>query len=236
MTDPGPQTRLEWVDARLRDHIITGALRPGDRILVNDLAAEWKISATPLREAIQRLAAAGLLSVNPQRGARVAAVSPTEAKELYELRLLLEPRALQSSMENADDDYRGEVTAAFDRFDALRSRRDRVGPMERFLLHRQFHDAVLSRCSSTWLLRVTSMLMDQTLRYVPYTRHRGENRLDEHAALYELVIIGDIDGAVASLRAHLESSANHLALELPGQPATTDPTDEGDRDEPVVRT
>jgi GntR family carbon starvation induced transcriptional regulator len=220
MTDAGPLTRLDWVEARLRDQIATGVLRPGDRVLVNDLAREWQVSATPLREAVQRLAAAGLLTINPQRGARVAAVSLREATELYELRVLLEPRALRSSMENATDEYRSEVLDAFERFDALRSRQDRVSAMERFLTHRQYHDATLSRCSSDWLLRLTTLLMDQALRYAPYTRHRGEDRLNEHGVLHDYVQAGAIDDAVRCLEDHLRSSAERLALHLADLPQT----------------
>ena len=210
--DPGPTTRYDWVDARLQAEIALGNLLPGDRVKVNDLATEWKVSPTPLREAVQRLAARGVLVMSPQRGARVAGVSLEEARELYGLRLQLEPQALRSSLENSDPSYVEGVREAYDAFVALRKRRRSNPPtaFEVYGLHRSFHDATMARCTSAWLLHLVSVLMDQTMRYVRYSFERTAPRLDEHTHLVERIVAGDVDGAVASHETHLAESAAHM--------------------------
>ena len=88
-------TRADWAEHRLRTAILTGELEPGERIRIEQLAAGWHLSPTPLREAIRSLAQTGLVELSPQRGATVAGLSPEEIADIYELRLLLEPRALR---------------------------------------------------------------------------------------------------------------------------------------------
>src|SRR5690349_17528608 len=88
-TSPPPQrtvpaTRSEWALERLRTAILQGELAPGERLRANDLAERWDVSATPLREALQRLASDGLVAMEPQRDARVATPSVREAAEIYE--------------------------------------------------------------------------------------------------------------------------------------------------------
>jgi DNA-binding GntR family transcriptional regulator len=214
----GPTTRYDWVDRRLQAEIALGNLLPGSRVKVNDLAVAWKVSPTPLREAVQRLAARGVLTMAPQRGARVASVSPGEARELYDLRLQLEPQALRSSMEHADEAYVQRVQDRYRELVALTRRRRSDPPTgpEVYGLHRAFHDATLSRCTSTWLLHLVSVLMDQSMRYVRYTFDHPRERLDEHVGLLELIVAGDVEGSVATLRTHLIESAAHLEAALDG--------------------
>lgn len=223
VADPGPTTRYDWVDARLQAEIALGNLLPGHRVKVNDLAAAWKISPTPLREAVQRLAARGVLKMSPQRGARVADVSLEEARELYELRIQLEPQALRSSVENSDPSYLDDVKAAYGTFVALRKRPRSNLPTipEVYGAHRAFHDATTARCNSAWLLHLVSVLMDQTMRYLRYSFDLTAPRLDEHAHLLDRIVAGDVDGAVEALQTHLVESAAHLeaALEKASAPA-----------------
>ena len=102
MTATPAPTRADWVDALLRAGILSGELAPGSRLVVADLADRYGVSPTPLREALRRLAAEGLVEWLPQRGARVASATRRDAEDLYELRLALEPVALGQSIAEAD--------------------------------------------------------------------------------------------------------------------------------------
>src|SRR5438477_617954 len=86
-------------------------------------------SRAPLREAFQRLGGHGLVELTSQRGARVAPFSLDEAADLYELRLLLEPRALRTSLRKSDDAHRSQIVAAHERLDAALAA-DPVDPVE----------------------------------------------------------------------------------------------------------
>jgi DNA-binding GntR family transcriptional regulator len=208
--DLAPGTRADWADRRLREAILTGELRPGERLVASALTERFAISATPLREAIQRLAAQGLLEVTPQRGARVAPVSPRDAEEIYELRTLLDPLALRDSLSHADDAHRAEIEVAFERMvgsgpDGALAAPDVVDAIDR---HAAFHAALLSRCRSRWLLRLTSLLADHSQRYALLAFHAPggaghHDALGEHTAIRDAAVSGRVDDAASLLEAHL---------------------------------
>jgi GntR family carbon starvation induced transcriptional regulator len=195
-----PATRSDWVQERLRFAILQGELVPGQRLHAGELAQRWDVSATPLREAFQRLASDGLVSMSPQRGARVASPSIEEANELYELRILLEPRCLRQSLEASDDEHRREIRVAFD---AFRTASTVEHGME---AHSEFHATLLNRCPSAWLLRFTTQLADASRLYQiasvgdrPARRHPKA----EHRALCVAALRGDIERCVTLQEEHL---------------------------------
>jgi DNA-binding GntR family transcriptional regulator len=209
MTSTAPGTRADWVDDRLRAAIVTGELAPGEKLVAAALAQRFGVSATPLREAFQRLAAEGLVELRPQRGARVAAATVEDAEEVYELRLLLEPRALRDSLEHSDDLHRIEIRRAHDRLAAVM----RDGDLGGFLdAHRAFHAALLARCPNRRLLDLVANLAEHSQRFqvLSVGATAGHHDIDtEHRTLAEDAITGRVDDAVA----HLEE---HLALTLAG--------------------
>jgi DNA-binding GntR family transcriptional regulator len=206
-----PSTRSEWVQERLRDAILQGELEPGQRLAANDLAQQWDVSPTPLREAFQRLASDGLVSVSPQRGARVASPSVETAVEIYELRILLEPRCLRQSLEASDETHRSEIKAAFEVFRTSPTVADGVEA------HSRFHAALLSRCPSTWLARFTTQLSEASRLFQLASVQGGPVRRHpkaEHRALRDAAVRGDIARCV-------ELQADHLRRTLDLIGATT---------------
>jgi GntR family transcriptional regulator, carbon starvation induced regulator len=201
MLPSAPATRSDWVQERLRVAILRGELEAGTRLHANQLAQRWEVSPTPLREAFQRLAADGLVEMLPQRGARVSAVSTQDAAEIYELRLLLEPRCLRRSLQASDDEHRAEIRASFDAFRAARTLEASIEA------HTRFHAVLLERCPSPRLLRFTTQLADASRLYqVASARGGGPARRHpkaEHKALCDAALAGDIDGCVALQEAHL---------------------------------
>lgn len=205
--EDAPTTLATWVDGRLREAILTGELPPGTKLRAEHLASQWGISPTPLREAFQRLAGLGWVTIEPQRGARVAEVDPSDAAELYDLRLLLDPQALRLAMANADDDYRARVRAAHK---ALSMRhRDLVGSLN---AHREFHLALVSACPNGRLVEMVGNLHDHTQRAHLVTKpRRRSDPAAEHDGLYEAVMAGDVRRAVRLLTEHLTASRDAIA-------------------------
>ncbi|MBK9180221.1 MAG: GntR family transcriptional regulator [Acidimicrobiales bacterium] len=210
--DGGPATRADWVDRRLKDAILRGELQPGEKLVATTLSDRWAVSATPLREAFQRLAGQGLVDLEPHRGARVAQVSAADAEEIYELRRLLDPMALRQSLARSDADHRAEIRAAFDEMErAGRTAPDVVTVAE---AHRDFHRALLARCPSQWLLRLTSLLADHSLRYQVLSAALGPGRGPardahaEHEALLAAALAGDADAAAGALEEHLRHTVD----------------------------
>lgn len=197
-----PQTRAEWVDARLRTAILSGELPPGTKLRGEHLAAEWGVSPTPVREAFQRLAGEGWVVIEPQRGARVAEVDAREAVEFYELRIELDPMALRSSMAVGGLGYDEEVSAAHARLAAT------SGAADGLRAHRSFHLALLSRCANGQLLRLCTQLHDHTQRYQATAmgnRARG-NTAREHEALRDAVLARNAELATEVLVHHLSAT------------------------------
>ncbi|HZR71065.1 MAG TPA: GntR family transcriptional regulator [Burkholderiales bacterium] len=208
-----PDTRADWVDRRLRRAILAGELAPGERLVAAALVERFAVSATPLREAMQRLAAQGLIEIEPQRGARVAPVSPRDAGEIYELRVLLDPRALRDSLAHSDDAHRAQIAAAYDRLVAAnggpgRLPRDLVEAVDR---HAEFHATLLARCRSRWLLRLTSLLADHSQRYalLAFAAPEGVGHHDvvgEHGPIRDAALAGRAREAARLLEEHLRQT------------------------------
>lgn len=215
--DAAPPTRAAWVDARLREAILGGELAPGERLRAEHLAAAWGVSATPLREAFQRLAGEGLVTIEPQRGARVSVVDALEAAELYELRLQLDPLALRSAMKAGGDGYRSAVD------DAFRGLSVRHASVAAFLrAHRAFHLATVSACTNRRLLRLVTELHDGTQRYhLAGGAHRHGDPRHEHRALRDAVMAGEVRTATSVLTAHLRATL--AAVEASVAVATASP-------------
>ena len=223
MIETAPQTRSDWVYERLKHAIVSGELPPGARLVAAELAQRWALSPTPLREAFQRLEGVGLVELSSQRGARVASTSVAEAEEIYELRLLLEPWALRRSLEQSDDAHRAEVAAAHKRL------HDLLIPVPssdgRLLLeaHRAFHLALLARCPSLWLRRLTGLLADHSQRYLLLNAHysqRVSESMVEHEQLLEATLNGDIERAARVLIAHMHGSLGTVRAALEARQET----------------
>lgn len=209
-----PPTRAAWVDAQLRRAILRGELQPGEKLQAERLAEQWGVSPTPLRETFMRLAGEGLVVIEPQRGARVAPLSVGEAAEIYELRLLLDPVALQRSMAAAgdDEDYVDEVTRTHEALEARH--RSAAGHHE---AHRAFHLALVSRCPNRRLLQQVTQLLEHSQRFhaVGAGSIRRSGAADEHRQLVAAVRAGDRRAAVRVLRAHLAATLEAVRETVP---------------------
>ncbi len=209
-----PPTRAQWVDEQLRRAILTGELPPGERLRAEHLADRWGVSPTPLRETFMRLAGEGLVVIEPQRGARVAPIEAEDAAELYELRLLLDPVALDRSMEaaGADAGYRHDVERALRRLEA---RHPSLGHFHD--AHRDFHLVLVSRCPNRRLRSEVEQLLEHSQRFhaVGASTVRRSDPGAEHRALVDAVAAGDRRTAVRVLRTHLGATLDAVRASVP---------------------
>ena len=104
------------VEIAIRKDIISGALQPSQRLRAAELTERYGVSATPLREALQRLAAENLVAVGPHFGATVAPISGRELADIYQTREVLEGFAIERSVELGDKAWRRQVTDAYEAF------------------------------------------------------------------------------------------------------------------------
>jgi DNA-binding GntR family transcriptional regulator len=210
----GHRTLAEKAFVSMHDAIVRGDLQPGERLPIEELAEVFEMSPMPIREALRRLDAAGLVENVPHRGARVTELSPGDLRDVYEDRLALEPLALQLAAERfgPDDAERGR-----ERLDALEAFGDRSGP-EVWTAHTAFHFALYEAAGSPWLLRLIRPLWESSERYrlaAPSLR-RLSMRRDEHERILAACIERRPAVARAELHNHLTRTANTVAGQMGG--------------------
>lgn len=215
MTAPRPAapTHASSVQERIRADILEGRLPPGRKLPIKAMMQRYEVGQTPLREALNRLSADGIVAAEDQRGFAVAGVSAEELRELTRTRCWLEERALRESMANATEAWEEAVLLAGHRL--LRTPRGLDGddPAAEALWesrHRAFHDALVSHCGSRWLVGFCAQLTDRHQRYRKLAARRAFPRRDvgaEHQAILDAVLRRDADAAVALLTRHYNATA-----------------------------
>lgn len=217
--DAQPLTRTVWAYQRLRQAILNGEYGPGDSLVISTLADTMGVSATPLREAVRDLASDGFVELQTHGKARVAEVDQQEATEIYELRLMLEPAALERSVRNADDAYAERVEAAWRALDHQRV----ASPSA----HANFHRELLSACDSAWMHRLAQQLADRAGLMISVglnARPNSYNTSEAHRTLKDLAVSGQSTAAADELRRHLAGSIAFLQRIVQGPNETTDLT------------
>jgi DNA-binding GntR family transcriptional regulator len=206
-------TRASAVYEQLRSDISHGVLEPGSKLRVEAICKRYDVGASPLREALSRLSAEGLVDRNDLRGFSVAPLHWDELPILTRNRVQLESIALRESIERRDTAMEDQLVLLVHRL----SRTPRSLSTDRFVtnpaweaLHRDFHRTLLSRCPSRWLRGFCDDLADQSYRYRQVAAGQAFSKRDEHAehvAIFEAVIDGRGDDAVRSLEAHYTRTA-----------------------------
>lgn len=205
---PGGETLASLVYQRLLDDIINGRLQPGKKLRLQALKEQYAVGNSPLREALNRLSANGMVLREENRGFRVSPASAEELMELIRTRCWIEEIALRESIRRGDQAWEEGIVLAYHRL----TRTERATPADAIRidsewedLHRQYHLSLLAACNSNILLGYCAQLHELTLRYrnlSPMAAYRDRHELDEHLALRDTVLDRDADKAVELLTAH----------------------------------
>jgi GntR family transcriptional regulator, carbon starvation induced regulator len=204
----------------LRQAIVRGEFEPGARLRLEELAQRFRVSSSPLREALNRLSQQGLVRTLENRGFRVAPLSAEGVNDLVRVRTLVECEALRDAMAHGGDAWESGVVAAAH---ALALVERRVGDEARVLdddwsaRHRAFHLSLYAACTSPLLLELADVLFDNAERYRRWAaRHRQAPRRkhDEHQQLMKVVLARDVDAATALLQQHVGHTGLLVAAAL----------------------
>jgi len=216
MNKPISKTLFESVYDRLRTDIIDGNLMPDSKLRIEELREKYNISASPLREALNRLAGEGFVNVVGQRGFRVAPVSMEDLLDITRMRKQLECEALRESIKKGDDIWESHIVAAFHRLAKAEDMRESNFP-EWEKRNNEFHNALVSACTSPWLLRLRHLLYEQHKRYrlISILAHDETRDLHgEHEAIKIAAISRDIKLACEETRKHIQRTADATRLKL----------------------
>lgn len=189
---------------RLRAGILNGEFPPETWLREEQLAADFQVSRTPVREAIRRLEAEGLVRVFPRRGALLTGLALEELDEVYDLRAALETLAASRAIGRISEDELQRARAALDEARAALAR----GDLEALIAASDAFHAVVYRAShSVRLWTMIAGLSDVIRRYRTASlsvAHRAVSVIEEHAQLLEAIQRGDRDAVVRLMAAHVE--------------------------------
>ncbi|MFE4372280.1 GntR family transcriptional regulator [Streptomyces sp. NPDC056835] len=198
---PSPiPSRTQYVLEAIKHGILTGGLSPGQPLVETELAAQFGVSKTPVREALKTLAGTGLVVMSQFKGVTVRTVDAAMAHQVYDVRLLLEPEALRRSLTR-----RASLEPAREALVKADEAADRA---ERSLANREFHRALYLPCGNPLLARMLDEVRDQAalVSTVAWAAVPSwEQEAGEHREILRLALAGDADGAARALHDHIAS-------------------------------
>src|ERR1700682_782259 len=212
----GADTLSERAAGILQRDILAGKLPAGSRLAITELAQNYEIGATPLREGLSRLVSRGLIVAIGQRGFRVASVSREDLFDITRMRVVVEVEALRLAMANGGDAWEAGILAALHQ---LRRHIERVrvkfreGAEDFDALHNRSPTSPLEACGAMRLLAAHSDLYDQAYRYRRVMMRgfdSGERFVEAHQKLADRVIARDAAAARAMLAEHLETTLHFV--------------------------
>ncbi|MFE6157979.1 GntR family transcriptional regulator [Streptomyces sp. NPDC056486] len=193
-------SRTQYVLEAVKHRILTGQLAPGQPLVETDLAAQFAVSKTPVREALKTLAGTGLVVMSQYKGATVRTVDAAMAQEVYDVRLLLEPEALRRTVRSGA--LLEEARDALERADTA------ADAAERSLANREFHRALYVPCGNPLLSRMLDDVRDQAalVSAVAWAALPSwEREAAEHREILRLALAGEADAAARGLHDHIAS-------------------------------
>lgn len=193
-------SRTQYVLEAVKHRILTGQLAPGQPLVETELAAQFAVSKTPVREALKTLAGTGLVVMSQYKGATVRTVDAAMAQEVYDVRLLLEPEALRRTVRSGA--LLEEARDALERADSA------ADAAERSLANREFHRALYLPCGNPLLSRMLDDVRDQAALVSATawaTLPSWEREAAEHREILRLALAGEADAAARGLHDHIAS-------------------------------
>jgi DNA-binding GntR family transcriptional regulator len=222
------RTLRERVYDTLREDILSGRLRPGAELSEVALSDRLGVSRAPIREALSRLRAAGLVTMRPRRGAHVSVLTRQEFVDAYQVREALESLAARLTAGHLHDGDLDELEALHQE---MRAAVEDVAVDRFFELNRRFHAALVALSGNGRLVAVHGELLEQMGRYTaPSLSLRGnlDRSLVEHEQILDALRSRDGDAAAVAVRRHIQvpqASAELVAdeiLERVGTPKASD--------------
>lgn len=179
------QTLREKILEMIRDAILKGTLKPGERVSEPELAERFGISRTPIREAFRQLESEGYLEVIPRKGAVVASLSERDIEEFYAIKIILEGFAAKMAAENLTEKDIERLEAINDRLQKIADEGD---VKSFFRVHNEFHDVFIKAAGNDKLYEMINQLVMKfkRLRLASLSQPgRMEISVEEHRNMIE---------------------------------------------------
>ena len=199
----------------IRDGIIEGRFRAGARLREEEIAEATGVSRTPVREALRRLDAEGLVEFLPNRGAHVASWSSEELEQIFDLRALLEGYGAKLAAPRATAEVIAELESLADRMEATARRTSDPGAVDEVsTLNNAFHRVILQTAGNDRLAALLSSLVELSLVHRTFRRYSPEalaRSMAHHRELIDALRAGDGPWAESVMTSHVLAARAALA-------------------------
>ena len=195
----------------LRQAILRGELKPGERLMEIQLANKLGVSRTPIREAIRKLELEGLVLMIPRRGAEVAEITEKSLRDVLEVRRALEELSVKLACERITEEQIGELKAAAKDFEEVLKSGDVTAYAEADV---KFHDIIYYATDNQRLISLLYNLREQMYRYrVEYLKRDDvhEKLLQEHQYIIEMLESRNQEEAIAAVCKHIDNQVEAVA-------------------------
>ncbi len=203
-----PRTATAQVHHAIKQRILSGDYQPDEYIRESSLARELEVSRTPVREALRELVSEGWLEAIPHQGARVVAWTERDAREVFQLRLVLEPMAANLACQQMTPACRERLEALAIRMEAL-SEPDRVSPEARneiAILNHDFHRELILASDNQRLFNVQEMVVSTSIirrNFDQYDHQALQRSMRHHREILQAIDAGSPTWAESVMYSHL---------------------------------
>ena len=189
----------------LRTSILTGELKPGERLMEIHLADKLGVSRTPIREAIRKLELEGLVTMIPRRGAEVAQITEKNLRDVLEVRRALDALAVELACERITEDELAELKKACENFE-LETKRGNANQVAQADV--ELHDIILKASGNERLMQMISKLSQQMYRYrLEYIKDADKRQIlvVEHDYILKAIRSRHVAEAKKAIREHIDN-------------------------------
>ncbi|MGE5614104.1 MAG: GntR family transcriptional regulator [Bacillota bacterium] len=194
----------------IREAIIVGELKPGERLMEVQLAEKMGVSRTPVREAIRKLELEGLVEMLPRKGARVANLSEKEIMDVLEVRSTLDGLASSLSAMRITDDEIKELKQILAQFIACVEKNNLQGSIKKDV---EFHDVIYRSSRNDKLIQISNNLREQVQRYrVIYMKDYSSSKelIKEHTEICDAISRRDPEAAMKCAQVHIKKQEESI--------------------------
>lgn len=198
----------------LRQAILTGDMKPGERLLEIQLANKLGVSRTPIREAIRMLELEGLVVMVPRRGAQVAQITEKSMSDVLEVRCALDELAVELACARITEEEKEELREACDAFEKA-TQTGEVHVIAKADV--DFHDIIFKVAGNPRLTQMVNNLAEQMYRYrFEYIKDESQHQMlvKEHRRICESICKGDVEASKTAIKEHIENQEKSIIRQI----------------------
>ncbi len=198
----------------LRKGILTGELKPGERLMEIHLANRLGVSRTPIREAIRKLELEGLVTMIPRRGAEVAQITEKSMKDVLEVRRALDALCAELACERISEEEKQRLKESCAEFERAIKTKDATVIAKADVA---LHDIMVEATGNQRLVQLVNNLAEQMYRYrFEYIKDESQHErlVEEHRMIYDSILRKDCAAAAEAARMHIDNQERAVMRQI----------------------